>query len=57
MIKGDMAVVVDYKFGDENRVYARQIAAYMKELREMGYSVVKGYIWYVTSGNIVEIES
>lgn len=57
MIKGDMAVVVDYKFGDENRAYARQIAAYMKELREMGYSVVKGYIWYVTSGNIVEIES
>ena len=56
MIKGDRAVVVDYKFGDEKAIYARQIAAYTKELREMGYASVEGYIWYVTTGNIVEIE-
>ncbi|MBO7220736.1 MAG: UvrD-helicase domain-containing protein [Alistipes sp.] len=56
MINGKSAVVVDYKFGDENSAYARQIAAYVKELREMGYTSVKGYIWYITNGNIVEIE-
>ena len=56
MTRGDEAVVVDYKFGEENKIYNRQIEGYIKELREMGYGSVKGYIWYVQSGNVVEIE-
>ena len=56
MTRDNEAVVVDYKFGEENPSYARQIQAYMKELYDMGYSTVKGYIWYVPTGNIVQIE-
>jgi len=56
MTRGDEAVVVDYKFGEEQRSYARQIKSYMEELRGMGYTSVRGYIWYVTAGKIVQIE-
>ena len=55
MIRKDEAVVVDYKFGEENSAYNKQIANYMRELQEMGYSIVKGYIWYVPTGKIVQI--
>ena len=56
MTRGKEAVVVDYKFGEENAAYNKQIANYMHKLQEMDYTSVKGYIWYVTSGKIVQIE-
>jgi len=47
MVDGDSAVVVDYKFGAEHSpAYRRQVSDYMKALRAMGYSHVKGYLWY-----------
>ena len=51
MIRGGRAVVVDYKFGERAAAaYRRQIGDYMTLLREMGYTEVEGYIWYVTLG-------
>lgn len=55
MIRHNEAVVVDYKFGEEKHSYAHQVEEYMEKLRQMGYSSVKGYIWYVGTGNIVQI--
>ena len=55
MIRNNEAVVVDYKFGEANRSYKSQMSGYMNELRQMGYSPVSGYIWYVSSGKIVKI--
>lgn len=53
MIRGREAVVVDYKFGERNaKVYERQISAYCDLLRQMGYSEVSGYLWYVKLGKI-----
>lgn len=55
MIKGDKAVVVDYKFGSEKlSSHHKQIANYMKLLNQMGYSQVEGYIWYLAMGEIVK---
>ncbi|MDR2890651.1 MAG: UvrD-helicase domain-containing protein [Alistipes sp.] len=57
MIRGDRAVVVDYKFG--RRVlpaHAVQLGGYMSLLREMGYADVTGYLWYVTLGEIEKID-
>ena len=56
MTRGGQAVVVDYKFGlgADNR-YAKQIAGYKSLLASMGYTDVKGYIWYVSLGRIVEV--
>lgn len=48
--------VIDYKFGEPNHdQYAAQVRNYMKLLVEMGYENIKGYIWYLKSGEIVTI--
>jgi ATP-dependent exoDNAse (exonuclease V) beta subunit len=48
MVKGNSAVVVDYKFGTHvNPSYQYQLRKYMKLLREIGYGDVKSFIWYV----------
>ena len=55
MISGDKAVVVDYKFGEKHNSYRKQIALYRSLLQKMGYSDVKGYLWYVREGEIDEV--
>jgi ATP-dependent exoDNAse (exonuclease V) beta subunit len=58
MIKGDKAVVVDYKFGEEKlSSHRKQIKNYIKLLHEMGYTCVEGYAWYLSLGEIVRIEN
>ena len=56
MTRGKEAVVIDYKFGEEKSIYKKQIADYMYTLKKMGYIDTKGYIWYVPTGKIVQIE-
>lgn len=57
MVRGDRAVVVDYKFGrivkPEHR---RQIEEYMMLLRDIGYRQTEGYLWYVRLGQIVRVD-
>ena len=55
MTRSKEAVVVDYKFGEEKESYKAQIKSYLDELRNMGYTSTKGYIWYVTTGKIESI--
>jgi CRISPR/Cas system-associated exonuclease Cas4 (RecB family) len=55
MTRGKEAVVIDYKFGREKDSYKDQIAYYMSVLGEMGYTSIKGYIWYVSQEKIVQI--
>ena len=47
MIKEDKAIVVDYKFARENEEYDKQVRRYMQLLQQMGYTDVKGYLWYI----------
>ena len=55
MKRGDETVVVDFKFGRANRAYSDQVKQYMLLLRDMGYSKVRGYLWYVANETIEEI--
>ena len=56
MIKGERAVVVDYKFGEDKLpAHRKQINEYMQLLQQMGYTQVEGYVWYLTLGEIVRI--
>ncbi len=58
MIDGERAVVVDYKFGQKDpAAYRRQIAEYMTLLREIGYTQVEGYLWFVSRGEIQRVEN
>ena len=50
------AVIVDYKFGQrESRRYVHQIRDYMALMRAMGYTDVRGCLWYVERGEIEEV--
>ena len=57
MTKGSHAIIVDYKFGAEkSRSHRRQITGYMQLLRKMGYTEIEGYLWYLSLGEIVQVE-
>ena len=57
----DGVEVVDYKFGeyeensDSDKKYHKQVGNYVKLLREMGYSNVKGFLWYVLEDEVVSV--
>jgi ATP-dependent exoDNAse (exonuclease V) beta subunit len=56
MLRGSRAVVVDYKFGSQVLpAHTRQTSQYMTLLRDMGYTTVTGYVWYVSLDEIVEV--
>ena len=54
IVDGDKVVVVDYKFGTEEKSYLRQVRRYAELYRSMGYSDVKAYLWYVEKNEVVE---
>ena len=48
LIKGNNAVVIDYKFtAQQQESHKQQIREYKSYLEKMGYSDVQGYLWYV----------
>ena len=55
MMKKDEVVVVDFKFGKKKPEYSTQVREYMSLLLEMGYTDIKGYIWYVYSGELENV--
>ena len=55
MMKDDEVVVVDFKFGKKKPEYSTQVREYMFLLSEMGYADIKGYIWYVYSGELENV--
>ncbi len=56
LVKDQKAIVIDYKFGQsEENKYVKQVQFYRSTLKQMGYKEVKGYLWYVKLGKIVEI--
>jgi CRISPR/Cas system-associated exonuclease Cas4 (RecB family) len=56
MIDGEQAIVVDYKFGEqENPHDQRQVKKYMSLIRETGYQSIKGYLWYIELNKIVPV--
>ena len=57
MIKGRRAIVVDYKFGEqESNSHTSQVARYIDLLRQMElYDTLEGYVWYINLGKVVGI--
>ena len=40
------AIVLDYKFGQWEDKYTKQVGDYMEALRRMGHNPVRGYLWF-----------
>ena len=53
MIDGSTAIVVDFKFARPIEKHKEQVQNYMANLLQMGYTDVKGYLWYIFK-NIIE---
>ena len=62
LVSGSEAIVIDYKFGafsqdDTAQIgqYKRQVSRYMDLLTRMGYTNVKGYLWYLSADEVISI--
>lgn len=52
----EQVCVIDYKFGlSEESKYIKQVKFYCHTLEKMGMTHVRGFIWYVKSGKVVEV--
>lgn len=47
--------IVDYKFGTPKNSYLRQVRRYVALYKELGYSDVSGYLWYVMDGVVESV--
>ena len=55
MVKNGCVVVVDFKFGKKQEKYQAQVQEYMHLLSLMGYTQIKGYLWYVFGNELEEV--
>lgn len=55
MIQDNEVIVLDYKFGKPRDKYITQVQNYMRTMHLMGYTRVKGYLWYGFQGELQEI--
>ncbi len=58
IIQNNKATVIDYKFGKhKNEEHRQQVARYCEQMKLMGYTDVKGYLWYVTLQEIFAVNN
>ncbi len=57
VVTADGVEIIDYKFGNPEPSHRRQVESYMSLYRAMGYKNVKGFIWYVSQGEIQEVNA
>ena len=57
MMQDGQVVVVDFKFGKPNKKYNKQVQGYMQLLTKMGYSNIRGYLWYVEEEKIEKVHN
>ena len=61
LVKDGEAIVIDYKFGafsdDTAQLgrYKKQVGRYKDLLTSMGYSNVKGYLWYLQADKVISV--
>ena len=57
MISGNNAIVVDYKTTlVKNKAHKAQVSSYVERIKQMGYANVKGYVWYLKSNKVLDID-
>ena len=56
IIQGNQVTIVDYKFGKPQDEYKDQVGGYMDLYRQLGYKDIRGFLWYVYTDKVVEVE-
>jgi ATP-dependent helicase/nuclease subunit A len=56
VIQGNKAIVIDYKFGEtHSATHLKQVKQYMGLIKDMGYTSIDGFVWYVTENTVVNV--
>ncbi|WP_343856468.1 UvrD-helicase domain-containing protein [Fulvivirga kasyanovii] len=55
LLKGDVAIIIDYKTGLPKAADRKQMQHYKQLLGEMGYSNVQAYLWYLGDNKVEEV--
>jgi CRISPR/Cas system-associated exonuclease Cas4 (RecB family) len=56
MFDRNQAIVVDYKFGEqENPHDQQQVKKYLSLIQESGYKHANGYLWYIELNKIIPV--
>ena len=55
MTRNGETIVVDFKFGKQRTEHKEQVSDYVSLLRKMGQTNVSGYLWYVYTNTIIQI--
>ena len=55
IFKNGKAIIIDFKFGEENPHYSEQVDQYRHLLIDMGYKSIEALIWYVDKNLIVPV--
>ncbi|HEY3389705.1 MAG TPA: UvrD-helicase domain-containing protein [Prolixibacteraceae bacterium] len=55
MIKDNELVVVDYKTGLKSEKDFAQVRGYLKDFSKIGFILPKGYLWYLSNNEIIEV--
>lgn len=50
------AIVLDYKFGQWENDYIKQVKRYMNALRDLGKEPVRGYLWFAQENKLMEVK-
>ena len=57
MVRNDETVVVDFKFGKQREEHNTQVREYLGLLSDMGRPSPRGFLWYVFTNTVVEVNS
>ncbi|MBX2915916.1 MAG: UvrD-helicase domain-containing protein [Cyclobacteriaceae bacterium] len=55
LLKGEQAVVIDFKTGNPSKSDMQQVNSYLQTLRNMNFQEVKGYLLYIRTGEVVPV--
>jgi ATP-dependent exoDNAse (exonuclease V) beta subunit len=55
MIKNNELIVVDYKTGKRSESHFIQVRGYLQDFQKMNFPEPKGYIWYLSNNELVEL--
>lgn len=53
---GEKTIVIDFKFGEPETKYNKQVMSYIRELKSIGFANVKGYLWYANEKRLEEVK-
>ena len=53
--RGEDWLVIDYKLARYREEHVEQVKEYLRTLREMGHPKAQGYLFYLLTGQVVEV--